>query len=106
MKDLKELLKFLLVIFVLIGSFAVWSWWDVRSVRGFCGDAKPGTLVIALPSLAENHHLDTHWVRSKVIDKEKGAWIIFLPAKTTFGDVVCKIEHDNTVVLSSRMDGI
>ena len=103
MKSLTELLKFILVIFMLFGSFIIWSWWDERSARGFCDNVKPGTLVIALSAIAETHHQNIHWPRSSEFDKEKGTWITFLPVKSTFGEVACKIEHDKTVVLSSGM---
>ena len=106
MKSLKEILKFILVIFTLIGSFSIWSWWEVRSARGFCDDVKPGTHVIALSAIAETHHLDTRWLRSSVFDKEKRTWFAFLPTTSTFGEVGCKIEHDKTVVISSGMDGV
>ena len=106
MKFLKELLKFILVIFILFASFGIWSWWDVRSVHGFCNAVKPGTLVISLSAIAETHHQNTSWLRSSVFDKEKGTWITFVPAKSTFGDVACKIEHDKIVVLSSGLDGV
>jgi hypothetical protein len=101
MKSLKEFLKFILVIFVLMGSFITWSWCANRSVRGFCDDVKPGTLVIALSAMAEAHHTNSRWLHT--YEKEKGSWITFLPVQSTFGEVACEIEHDKTVVHSSRM---
>lgn len=106
MNSLKELLKFVLVIFILIGSFEIWSWWNVKSVRGFCDEVKPGTPVIALSSIAEAHHQNARWLLSSGPDKETGRWTIYLPIKTTFGSGVCTVEHDKTVVLSSRMEGV
>jgi hypothetical protein len=103
MKSSKEFLKFFFVIFILLGSFLTWSWWDERGVRGFCGDVKPGTLVVALSAIAETHHQNTGSLRTSIFDKEKGTWFTFLPVMSTFGEVGCDIEHDKTVVLSSRM---
>ena len=40
------------------------------------------------------------------VDKEKGTWFAFLPTTSTFGEVGCKIEHDQSAVISSGMDGV
>jgi hypothetical protein len=103
MKSLKEFLKLTAVIFILLGSFFTWSWWDESSVRGFCDDVTPGTLVSAFAAIAETHHQNIRWLRSSVFDREKGTWITFLPVRSTFGEVACKIEHDQAIVLSSHM---
>ena len=105
MKSLHELLKFSMVIVILIGVFSIWSWWEVRSVRGFCAAVKRGTPVLALSAIAETHHQDTHWLGSSEFDKEKGTWNTWLPTRSTFGEVGCRVEHDKREVLSSKMVG-
>ncbi len=105
-KALKELFKNIVGIFVIFGAFGLWTWWEVRNVRGFCDEVKPGTLVITLSAIAEAHHLNARRVRSSIFDNEKKSWFMFLPAAPTFGDVTCEIEHNKTVVLSSRMSGV
>ena len=88
---------------VLVVAYPAWAWWNVRQLQTFCTAVPRGTPVSALIGLAEQHGYARHWVESGLKPKADGTHVIYVPSASTFGDVVCAIQHDGTVVTSASV---
>lgn len=83
---------------VFIAVYSGWVWWDIRQLRGFCGEIKIGTGMEILPVLADRHGINSRWINRRVKLTDGVATIV--PATSTMGDVRCVIHHDEKTVLS------
>lgn len=88
----------ILCLAALAGIYSGWVWWDLKQLRGFCGEVKNGAGIDILPALADNHGIDRRWIDRRVTLKHGSA--IIVPAASTMGDVRCTIHHDGKAVLS------
>lgn len=93
-----------LVLLLLLGT--AWIWWDVHSLRTFCDEVRPGLPLAALAGVAQRHGVAPRWVgRQGVFDAQSKDWVLFVPATSTMGDVVCAIHHDKAVVVGAKLWG-
>ncbi len=91
-------IAFVLCFVVFMAVYSGWVWWDLRQLRGFCGEVKVGTHVETLPALAQRHGINSRWI-NRHVKLENGVATI-VPAASTMGDVRCVIHHDEKTVLS------
>jgi hypothetical protein len=93
--------------FVALTFFAYVGWlqWEVHKMKSFCGDVRPGTPVADLRAIADRHgvNLGKH---EGIYDESSKDWFLLVPVVPTFGDVICSIHHDKTVVRSAAMEGL
>lgn len=105
-KWIRASLKLCVLMVLLVWIFGGWLWWDMRRVRAFCDEVKPGTLVASLPEIASRHGVDSKWFKSPgVYDEKAGDWFLPIPAPSTMGDMICAIHHDQTLVKSAATSG-
>lgn len=93
-----------LVLLLLLG--AAWIWWDVHRLRAFCDEVHAGLPLSTLAEVAQRHSVAPRWVaRQGVFDAQSKDWVMFVPAASTMGDVVCAIHHDRAVVVGRSCGG-
>jgi hypothetical protein len=109
MASLARSIRKLLQVFILLAlpfcAYVGWLHWETHKVQSFCGDVQAGTPVADLQAIADRHGVNLG--RSEgVYDESAKNWFLPVPVKPTFGDVICAIRHDKTVVQSAAMDGL
>jgi len=104
---LKAVTAVLLVFGLIIGSYLAWMFWEVHSLRSLCGDVRPGMAMTDLPKFVTQYGFNRRWGERGIQDGEGPWYILFVPASSTMGDVVCAIRYDNEkhVVTSAEMWG-
>ncbi len=83
--------------------YAAWMLWDVHKVKAFCDDVRPGAPLATLAPLAARHGIAAHWINRGVFDDKAHDRVMFVPAGTTLGDLVCAVHHDDTSVVSAEI---
>lgn len=104
MKRILKTVAALIIFFMLtIAFYGVWLRWDTKNLKAFCSAIKPGDPLASLPELAKSYHLNSRWItKGAAFNKNSNTWFNYLPAESTMGEVACSIEHDKTVVISSK----
>lgn len=108
---LKALFKLVLAVVLLLLLFAFgyigWARWQTRQLRAFCDAVTPGLSLAQLAPLAEQHGFAAHWVHGPgIADSRSGDWVMFVPATSSMGEVVCEIHDDQQMVTSARFSGV
>lgn len=96
--------KVAMVLGVTFGLYLVYYGYDMRQLREFCDAIKPGMLVSGLPTLAQQHNIDSRWFRHDgAYNADRQQWIYYVPSAASVGANVCAIRHDKTQVISAEL---
>ena len=100
MVSFAQIIAAIIVIFIIYG---LWAWWENRQLKALCTEVHTGTLVSALPELAEKYGFSRRWVEHGIKAENGQDQITFIPASSTMGEVVCAIRYHDDVVISAKM---
>lgn len=101
---LKLFLGIVLFFVALMALYLMWLWWDMRQLRAFCDDVRPGMPVRELVQVADRHGIQTHWLKGEgAADKENGLWYFYVPSTASVGSNVCAISHNRETVVSATV---
>lgn len=85
--------------------YAVWYWWDMRQLRQFCEEIRPGTPVGQLAQIAGRHGIDTRRLKGDGAAGQDGRhWTFYIPSTASVGSNVCAISHDKATVISATIE--
>lgn len=79
-------------------------WWEMRQLNGLCNQIHEGISISALPSLVEQYGFNRRWVEHGIKEQDTENSIIFVPASSSMGEVVCAIRYNKTAVISAKIE--
>lgn len=105
-KLIRKILKIVLAIFgaftFLVFIYMALAWWEVRQLRTFCQELKPGMSVSLVPTIAEKYGFSFDSIKGISIDNINNRFKS-IPAILTLGEISRHIYHDNVYVKSTEI---
>ncbi len=101
MKGIAQIIFVFMVIFVIYLGFA---WWEIRQLNFFCAEVRAGVDISTLSALAEKYGFNRRWVERGVHENDSEYWVMFVPAASSMGEMVCAIRYKETAVVSAKIE--
>lgn len=87
---------------LIVCAYIGFARWEIGKLKRFCSDASPGAPVSILKEAAARHGIEARWLAGTCEPDGKRCFI-FAPAASTIGEQGCRITHDGSVILSSKI---